>query len=338
VIAILVRLVGPHHRKHIAVLLAAAAGCVLVGAAAFAASQHLRFTSALYWAITTATTVGYGDVTPKTGAGRVIAVLVMLTTIPLLASVFALATGEAAAAGVRRILAMRSHIPEGRYRLVIGMSETVPAILAELVAAGAAVVLVADVDPVTVPPEVHLVRGDPTDEKVLRSAKPEGAEQALITGPSDGDVLVSSVLVRKLAPDLETAALVSSPSVREALTDLGIHQTISAHAMIASTLAKSLETPHAWDMLAELVGSDHHRLTEIDADAAAIGRPLSAVRDDRDGLVLGLVQDGSFTLGLGEDPVVRAGDRLLVAEQEPTQAHAGHRESRTVPGHPGSAR
>jgi voltage-gated potassium channel len=175
----------------------------------------------------------------------------MLTTIPLLASVFALATGEAAADGVRRVLAMRSHIPEGRYRLVIGMSDTVPAILDELVRAGIPVVLVADADPVTIPPEVHLVRGDPTDEKVLKSAKREGAEQALITGQSDGDVLVSSVLVRKLAPDLETAALVSSPSVREALTDLGIHQTISAHAMIASTLAKSLEAPHAWDMLAQ---------------------------------------------------------------------------------------
>jgi len=326
VISILVRLIGPHHRKHIAILLASAVACVFAGAAAFAATQQLPFTSGLYWAITTATTVGYGDVTPHNGAGRVIANLVMLTTIPLLASVFALVTGEAAAAGVRRILAMRSHIPEGRFRLVIGMSDTVPAILAELVSAGVAVVLVADVDPITIPPEVHLVRGDPTDEKVLRSAKPEAAEQALITGPSDGDVLVSSVLVRKLAPNLETAALVSSPSVREALTDLGIHQTISAHAMIASALAKSLETPHAWNMLAELVGSNQHRLTEVEADTAAVGRPLSAVRGDRDGLVLGLVHEGNFTLGLGEDPVVRAGDRLLVTEQEPAHARGGHRQ------------
>lgn len=324
-IAILVRLIGQHHRKHIAFLLASAAGCVLVGGAAFAATQQLPVSTGLYWAVTTATTVGYGDVTPHNGAGRVIASLVMLITIPLLASAFALATGEAAAAGVRRILAMRSHLPEGRYRLVIGMSDTVPAILAELVKAGIAVVLVADLDPVSVPPEVHLVRGDPTDETVLKSAKPDGAEQALITGQSDGDVLVSAVLVHKLAPDLETAALVSSPSVREALTDLGIHQTISAHAMIASALAKSLETPHAGDMLAELVGANDHRLAEIEADAAAVGRPLSAIRDERDGLVLGLVHDGQFTLGLGADPVVQAGDHLLIAEAQARPAAAARR-------------
>jgi voltage-gated potassium channel len=330
VLALLVRLLGPHHRKHIAILLASAAGCVLAGAGAFAATQQLPFSTGLYWAVTTATTVGYGDVTPRNAAGRVIASLVMLTTIPLLAAVFALASGDVAAAGIRRILGMRSHFPEGRYRLVIGMDDAVPAILAELVAAGIPVVLVADTDPVSVPPDVHLVRGDPTDETVLKSAKPEGAEQALITGQSDGDVLVSAVLIRKLAPRLETAALISSPAVREALTDLGVGQVISAHALIASTLAKSLETPHAGEMLAQLVGSDHHRLSEVEADATAVGRTLSAVRDKRDDLVLGLVQNGKFTLGVGDDPVVQAGDRLLLAVAEHEGRAARHREAEGV--------
>jgi voltage-gated potassium channel len=316
VLAILVRLLGPHHRKHIAILLASAAGCVLAGAAAFAATQGRPFTTGLYWAITTATTVGYGDVTPENAAGRVIASLVMLTTIPLLASVFALASGDVAAAGIRRLLAMRSHFPEGRYRLVTGLNDAVPAILAELTAAGIPVVLVADTDPAGVPPEVHLVRGDPTDEIVLKSARPQGAEQALITGQSDGDVLVSAVLLRKLAPGLETAALVSSPSVREALTDLGVHQVISAHALVASALAKSLEAPHAGDMLAQLVGSNQHRLSETEAGPDEVGRPLSAVRDQRDDLVLGLVHDGKFMLGVGDDPVIQAADRLLVAVPE----------------------
>lgn len=318
-IALLARLLGPHHRKHIAILLASAVACVFVGGGAFAATQSLPFTTGLYWAITTATTVGYGDVTPHNGAGRVIASLVMLITIPLLASVFALATGDAAAERIRRILAMRSHFPDGRYRLVVGLNDTTPAILAELATASIPVVLVADTDPATVPDEVHLVRGDPTDENVLKKARPQDAEQALITGQTDGDVLVTAVLLRKLAPDLETTALVASPSIREALTDLGVHQVISAHAMLASTLAKTLEAPHAGDMLAQLVGNNSHRLDEISADATTIGKRLSAVRDERDGLVLGLVQGGAFTLGLSLDPVVGDGDSLLVAEPDPAK-------------------
>ena len=75
-----------------AALLVTATACVLAGAGLFALTQNLPFTTGLYWAVTTATTVGYGDVTPHNGAGRVIASAVMLTTIPMLAAVFALVT------------------------------------------------------------------------------------------------------------------------------------------------------------------------------------------------------------------------------------------------------
>lgn len=312
--ALLLRILGRGHRRRIAYLLLIAAGCILVGGEAFAATQGKPFSTGLYWAITTATTVGYGDVTPQTWAGRLVASLVMLTTIPLLASVFAIATGGAVVAGVRRLLDMHSHFPTTNYRLVIGMNPAVPAILEELVTAGVSVVLLADVDPASVPAGVHLVRGDPTDEAAIKEAKPAGAEQALITGKSDGDVLVSAVLTRKQAPDLLVVALVNSASVREALQDLGIQQVMSSHKLIASTLAKSLEAPHAADMLTQLVESNTHRIGEIDADAVIIGKRLSAVRDERAGLVLGLVQQGKFTLGIDADPVVQDGDRLLVAE------------------------
>jgi voltage-gated potassium channel len=318
-IALLVRVFGAGHRRHIAILLGAAIACVLAGGSLFAAVQPgVPLTTGLYWAITTATTVGYGDVTPHTAAARVVASLVMLTTIPLLASVFALVTGAAAARGIRRILSMEHRFPAGAYRLVVGMNAAVPAILDELVRAGEAVVLIADVDPSHVNSRVHLVRGNPTELRAIASAKPEGAQQALITGASDGDVLVSAVLLRKQAPDLTVAALVHSPSVREALRELGVEQTISADQLIAHMLAKSLEAPHAADMLMHLVESNQHSLSEAEASPQEVGQPLSAVRDARSVLVLGLVHNGCFSLGIGDDPVVAAGDRLLIA------APAGH--------------
>jgi voltage-gated potassium channel len=313
-LTLLLRLVGARHTRHVVTLLGAAVACVVVGGALFALTQHIAFTTGLYWGITTATTVGYGDVIPHNPAGRLIASAVMLTTIPLLAAVFALVTGAAAAAGVRRVLALVREFPAGTYRIVIGMHPAVPAILEELVRAGDAVVLVADVDPDTVPDRVHVIRRDPTQPGALRPARPAGAQHALVTGQSDGDVLVSAVLLRKEAPEVPVSALVRSPSVGEALRDLGIHQAVSADELVAHTLAKSLEAPHAGDLILQLVDSEQHSLREISADPAIVGRALSSVRSERSGLVLGLVHQGRVIMGIGEDPMVAAGDQLLVAE------------------------
>ena len=282
-ITLLVRLLGKPSRQHIAALLASAVGCVLVGAWLFALGERLPFTTGLYWAITTATTVGYGDVTPHNGIGRFLASAVMLTTIPLLATVFALVTGGAAIAGIRRILSMESQFPEGTYRLVVGMNPMVPAILEELEGSGIPVVLAADVEPGSVRHGVHLVRGDPTEPSTISKAKPSGAQQALLTGASDGDVLVSAVILRKQAPDLPITALVTSAAVREALSELGVQHAVSAQELVARTLATSLETPHASDLIGQLIESGRDILAEVDADPATVGKALSTVRDERPG-------------------------------------------------------
>jgi len=313
VIALLLRAFGVPHRRHVIILLGVVVGVVLLGGGLFAVAEDLPYTTGLYWAVTTATTVGYGDITPHNPIGRLIASVVMLTTIPLLAAAFAIVSGAAAAAGVRRILTMHPAFPEGTYRLIVGMSPNVPAILEELTGAGIPVVHVADVDPAAARSGVHVIRGNPTDEEVIARARPAGAEQALITGASDGDVLVSAVLLRKQAPGLAITALVDSPSVREALHDLGVRQTVSSKELVSRALAAALETPHAGAMLAQLVGS-RDTFAEVEVGSAAVGRPLSAVRSERLGLVLGLVRDGEFDLGLADDPVIAAGDRLLVAE------------------------
>jgi voltage-gated potassium channel len=65
---------------------------VLGGGTAFAAverGQHLSAWDGVWWAIVTVTTVGYGDITPKTNAGRVIGIVVMLFGIGFIATLTA---------------------------------------------------------------------------------------------------------------------------------------------------------------------------------------------------------------------------------------------------------
>ena len=79
--------------RKLAYVTIATAGCLdLIAGIGFAAAEHISDGSGLYWAVTTATTVGYGDVTPHNALGKWIAVLVMLTVIPLFAATFSLFT------------------------------------------------------------------------------------------------------------------------------------------------------------------------------------------------------------------------------------------------------
>src|SRR5260370_22710064 len=59
--------------------------------------SHKSFGDALYWALTTMTTVGYGDLSPRTPEGKVVAVIVMLVGIGFIA----ILTGAIAQAFIR---------------------------------------------------------------------------------------------------------------------------------------------------------------------------------------------------------------------------------------------
>lgn len=74
------------------------AGLVVFAAAGFAFFEGKSFGDALWWSVVTTTTTGYGDISPQTVGGRVMAGFVMLTAIlfvlPLLIGRIAMAMIE----------------------------------------------------------------------------------------------------------------------------------------------------------------------------------------------------------------------------------------------------
>lgn len=90
-----------HHRTALLVIVAAVV-LDAAGGLAYAAAEHLPAGLGLYWAVQTATTVGYGDLPPVTTAGHWIAAAVMLTVVPLFAATFSLFTSGLTAGHVRR--------------------------------------------------------------------------------------------------------------------------------------------------------------------------------------------------------------------------------------------
>ncbi|MFL5824203.1 MAG: potassium channel family protein [Solirubrobacteraceae bacterium] len=65
---------------------------VLAGGEAFAQAENVSLGNGIYWALSTMTTVGYGDFIPKTSAGKAVAATVMMVGVAF----FAMITGAIA--------------------------------------------------------------------------------------------------------------------------------------------------------------------------------------------------------------------------------------------------
>jgi voltage-gated potassium channel len=100
--------------------------------------------------------------------------------------------------------------------------------------------------------------------------------------------------------------------VARALNELGVTHTLAADELVGHTVAKSLETPEAGDLLLQLVETRGLRLEEMVVDDALNAQTLSSARSAAGTLVLGIAHDGKVDLGVGTDPVLRTGDRLIV--------------------------
>ncbi|HTX45879.1 MAG TPA: ion channel [Solirubrobacteraceae bacterium] len=306
------RVLGTLNRYRIHALIGLAITIMLVGAAAFSLTQHVSYGIGLYWAITTATTVGYGDVTPHNTAGRIVASAVMLTTIPIVGALFALVAGASALARIRRLLGMDNSLPSEPFTIVFGTHDIIARVLEELARSGDPVVLVAPERPVGLRDDVHFVHGDPTDEAIVHKCDLDRANRALIACQSEADTLVIAVAIHSVAPDLEVFALTQSRGVSRALRELGVKLTLAANELVGHTVAKSLETPQAGSLLMQLVEDASYRLEEIPVDPSLVSQPLSKARANSDGLVLGISRGFQVDLGVKDDPTLVADDHLIV--------------------------
>ncbi len=297
--------------RNMVIALGVTALIIVFGGLAFSIYDSVSWPTGMYWAITTATTVGYGDVVPKTPTGRVIAVAVMLTAIPLMGYVFAEVAAMTVESRMRRWLGLRTVMHLQDAVVVLGSASWVPDLLGALVAHQSPVVVLSATSPQLSWDHVYWVQGDPTDPSQY-SELPMASARAVVLGlDSDADNLLAAIAIRHDFQDVVILSMPESERVASALRDLGVAVHVARDPLLAHVLAKSLDAPYAGKLLFRLLLNDEYRLEEQPVPADWVGQDFAGARKTADGVCLGLIQDQEVYLGLEEDPKVATGAMML---------------------------
>ncbi len=203
---------------------------VVIGGLSFYLSEHQvnptinTLSDAMWWSIVTITTVGYGDLTPMTGVGKVVAAALMISGMITLA----LFAGIVGSSLMNSVLSMREesfrmsntigHIiicgySPGARMLLDTVSEEIDLDQHEVV------IFAPDPRPADVSPEFGWIQGDPTKESELEKARLGHAAAAIIVGgrgelPQQADartILTAFTVRRFLRRDPALAARRNNP-------------------------------------------------------------------------------------------------------------------------------
>ncbi len=288
---------------------------IYTGAVLFQWSQHTSFLTALYWTITTVTTVGYGDVTATNPASRTVAMVLMIVAVPVLGLLLADTASGFVEGRLRRMLGMSARAMPNGYVLVLGWSPAAKIAVDDLLGRNRHVMVVANVDALGVEhPHLQFLHDDPADENTLARVDLARAAAALLCLDHDGDILISALALHNLAPGLTITAVPSRRNTAMALSELGLLSSFPGDDLVGHVLSRSAQAPHAGPLLWQLVRDEDHRIAEEEPTAEEIGQGIEQVRSRRalrGEVVLGVLEEGSVRFALDQERL-HAGSRLLI--------------------------
>ena len=166
---------------------------------------------AFYWLITTITTVGYGDYTPLSTKGKVLALSVMILGVTLLAFILTQITQRIVSANLGNIFGVNRMKKKVDY-ILCGWNSVSEAALNEIDSDRHEVVVI---DPASRPDlakltTIQYIRGDPKSEDVLMKANIKNASNVVLAMDRDSDVLLAIHVIRELNPFIHLVAKINS--------------------------------------------------------------------------------------------------------------------------------
>ncbi|NLP65718.1 voltage-gated potassium channel protein [Paraburkholderia sacchari] len=198
--------------------------------------------TAFYFSIVSMSTVGYGDIVPRSDTARFFTASIIVLGITVFATSISAVLGPVIGGKLKRIVTGGiSNVTRKNHYLIVGASPLAHSVYAGLKKRGYAVtVIVSPGTPHTYPPEADLVEGDASDTATLHHAGAETALSVLALRMDDAENAFVILAIKELAPNVRTVALVNDSRNLQRLRLLQPDMVFSPQLLAGELLARTL--------------------------------------------------------------------------------------------------
>lgn len=314
-------------------------GVILSGSLALVYfEKQVSLPDALWWSFVTVTTVGYGDISPITVGGRVVAIAVMLFGIGILGVFTATVAGMFIENRIRENKGMKA-TKASEHFILCGWnfrgSKIVEELRADAKCSYTPIVLVADLPEKPLDdPDLHFIRGDITADILLKANLPKAATVIILADDgidayaADAKTILNTMTVKNMRAEVYTCVELMDPKnidhCRMARADeIIVTGELSTNLLVQAALDHGISL-----MVTELVSNRYgNELFKINIPENLIGHSffdaLCTLKKSQNILCLGIEDEKGKNLisNPPNDYQLKKEDRLIVISEERPQIH-----------------
>lgn len=319
-----VRRAASRPRLRIRYALYALAGAVALGTLGFHLLEGWSLSDSLYATIQTVTTVGYGDVTPATFAGRAFASLFMVLGVGavvyiLTSTVQTIVQSEMFAAFDER----RRHREMSRLHnhfIICGAGRVGSRIISAMEKAHVPFVVIETDEPRVSPlieRGLHVLVKDATLEETLREAGVERAHGLAACLPDDADNVYVVLIARGLNQKLHIVARAVEEQAEEKLIRAGANRVVAPTIIGSHRMAQALMKPAVADFMDSIAAENldlGFEQLEVAPGSIYAGHRLrfTNIRSELDVVIVAMQhKGGEMIFNPSGDAIIEAGDLLI---------------------------
>jgi len=299
-----------------------------IGAIAFEINNPF---DALWWSVVTITTVGYGDISPETFGGRLVAMFVMLLGI----GVIGMLTGIIASAfvdlkfrernGRRRLKRLKDHI------ILCGWNFSARDIITEIHAENQdkEIVIIAKLDEIPIDEKnTYFVNGRASDLEKLKMAALNDASTTIIVSDQsipvdarDSEGILTAMAIKSENPNVYVCMELQDPNNIAHCKRAKVDEYIISGEMTSKLLSQATLDHGITRVISELTstlfGNTLYKVRCSDNyEDVSFGELLNTYKKQYDAIILAIMRGNEFFTNPESDFQIKKGDELILISRK----------------------